>query len=67
MPYLSGYEAPSPLLGSPPPPPPDPPPPRPESGPRVGGTRRMARCYAPPPVFFLWYTVCGIAINTALN
>ena len=27
---------------------PPPPPPRPESGPRVGGSRRMARCYGPP-------------------
>ena len=41
---------PPPLLGSLPPPPPDPapPPPRPANGPRVGGSRRMARCYAPP-------------------
>ena len=34
-----------------PPPPPflaPPPPPRPKSGPRVGGSRRMARCYGPP-------------------
>ena len=58
MPYMSGYEAcpPPPLLGCPPPPPPPflaappPPPPTPENGPRVGRSRRMARCYAPPPV-----------------
>ena len=47
---------PPPFLGSPPPPPPRPsprpsPPPPPESGPRVGGSRRMARCYSPPVGF----------------
>ena len=40
------------MLGSGCPPPlqpaPDPPPPRPEIGWKVGGSRRMARWYAPP-------------------
>ena len=58
MPCLSGYEAcppPPPFLAAPLPlplppdlAPPPPPPPRPESGPRVGRSRRMARCYGPP-------------------
>ena len=44
---------PPPFLAAPLPPrtqPPPPSPPRPESGPRVGGSRRMARCYGPPVV-----------------
>ena len=53
MPYMlgSGY-LPSPSAGPRPPPPPQtqPPPPRPEIGWKVGGSRRMARWYAPPVV-----------------
>ena len=49
MPCLSSYEAsPPPFLAASLPPPQTQPPPRPENGPRVGGSRRMARCYAPP-------------------
>ena len=58
-PFLGSPPSPPPFLAAPLPPPPDPappplswqppfpPPPRPESGPRVGGSRRMARCYPP--------------------
>ena len=43
----------APLPFSRPQPPPPPPPPRPEIGWKVGGSQRMARCYA-PPVVMVW-------------
>ena len=45
---------------------PPPPPPRPESGPRVGGSRRMARCYGPPVPHTPHLIVCVMAILCSL-
>ena len=60
MPCLSGYEAspPPPFLAAPLPPPQTQPPPRPENGPRVGGSRRMARRYGPPVLWGLTDRCC---------